>query len=81
MLTVNLAIGMFTPPFGLNLFVSASLFKADIAGLTRGLVPFFVVYLVGLLLVTYWPTPRRSPDWCRERTGRRLGWRCQRAKP
>ena len=27
-MTVNLAIGMFTPPFGLNIFVSQALFKA-----------------------------------------------------
>jgi C4-dicarboxylate transporter DctM subunit len=55
-LTVNLAIGMFTPPFGLNLFVAQAVFKTPLSVLYRGLVPFFLVYLVGLALITYIPS-------------------------
>ena len=54
-LTVNLSIGMFTPPFGLNIFVSQSLFKARLATIYRGLVPFIVIQIVALAIVTYVP--------------------------
>jgi C4-dicarboxylate transporter, DctM subunit len=54
-LTVNLSIGMFTPPFGLNIFVSQSLFKARLATIYRGLVPFIVIQIVALAVVTYVP--------------------------
>lgn len=53
--TVNLAIGMFTPPFGLNLFVSQAMFKAPMALIVRGLVPFLVLQLTALGLITFVP--------------------------
>jgi C4-dicarboxylate transporter DctM subunit len=54
-LTVNLSIGMFTPPFGLNLFLSQALFRAPMARISAGLVPFIVAQLVGLAIITYVP--------------------------
>jgi len=54
-MTVNLAIGMFSPPFGLNLFVSCSIFKVPSAEVVAGLVPFFVTYTVALMIITYVP--------------------------
>ena len=53
--TVNLAIGMFSPPFGLNIFVSCSIFKVPSARVIAGLTPFFLVYLVALAIITYVP--------------------------
>jgi len=53
--TVNLAIGMFTPPFGLNLFVMQSIFKKPIDVLGRAIVPYFCVYFVALIIITYFP--------------------------
>ncbi|MDO8298881.1 TRAP transporter large permease subunit, partial [Lacisediminimonas sp.] len=53
--TVNLAIGMFTPPFGLNIFVSVSIFRENTAKIVMGLIPFFIAYLVALGLITYFP--------------------------
>jgi C4-dicarboxylate transporter DctM subunit len=53
--TVNLAIGMFTPPFGLNLFVSQGLFKVSMGRIVQGLMPFLVAQLAALLLITYVP--------------------------
>jgi C4-dicarboxylate transporter, DctM subunit len=53
--TVNLAIGMFSPPFGLNLFVSCSIFRVPSSEVVRGLMPFFVAYLIALAIITYWP--------------------------
>jgi len=54
-LTVNLSIGMFTPPFGLNLFLTQALFKAPMARIARGLVPFIVIQATALMIITYVP--------------------------
>ena len=53
--TVNLAVGMFSPPFGLNIFVSCSIFKVPSTRVVNGLVPFFVTYLIALAFITYIP--------------------------
>jgi C4-dicarboxylate transporter DctM subunit len=55
-LTVNLSIGMFTPPFGLNIFVSQSLFKARLPAIYHGLVPFILVQIIALAIITYVPS-------------------------
>ena len=54
-MTVNLAIGMFTPPFGLNIFVAQALFKAPLKSIYPGLVPFIVINILALGIVTYVP--------------------------
>jgi C4-dicarboxylate transporter DctM subunit len=54
-MTVNLSIGMFTPPFGLNIFVTQALFKVPLPVLYRGLVPMIGVNLVALVIISYWP--------------------------
>src|SRR5690606_31473163 len=54
-MTVNLAIGMFTPPFGLNLFVSTSIFNVPAGRVISGVLPFIVIYILALMLVTYVP--------------------------
>lgn len=53
--TVNLSIGMFTPPFGLNLFVSQSLFQVPVGRIVRGVLPFLALQLAALLVITYVP--------------------------
>ncbi|MEY3553899.1 MAG: hypothetical protein RL735_2247 [Pseudomonadota bacterium] len=53
--TVNLAIGMFLPPFGLNLFASNALFGTPLPVLYRGVLPFLLIYLAILTLLTYVP--------------------------
>jgi C4-dicarboxylate transporter DctM subunit len=53
--TVNLAIGLFMPPFGLNLFAANALFQTPLPSLYRGVLPFLVVYLIMLALITYVP--------------------------
>ena len=55
-MTVNLSIGMFTPPFGLNIFVAQALFKVPLAKIYPGLVPFIAINIVALGLVTYIPS-------------------------
>lgn len=54
-ITTNLAIGMFHPPFGLNIFVAQSLFKFPLEVIYRGIVPFIFLYLLALALITYIP--------------------------
>ena len=54
-MTVNLAIGMFTPPFGLNIFVAQALFGAPLRTIYPGLAPFIAVNLVALGMITYMP--------------------------
>jgi C4-dicarboxylate transporter DctM subunit len=51
----NLAIGMFCPPFGLNLFATHALFKVPLPVLYRGVMPFLGLYLCALMLITYIP--------------------------
>lgn len=53
---VNLAIGMFTPPFGMNLFVASSIFKIPAFRIIRGLVPFIAIYTIGLFIISYIPS-------------------------
>lgn len=54
-MSVNLAIGMFTPPFGLNIFVAQSVTGLPAHSLYRGVLPFLVVLLIALLIITYVP--------------------------
>jgi C4-dicarboxylate transporter DctM subunit len=53
--TVNLAVGMFMPPFGLNLFAANALFHTPLPSLYRGVAPFLAVYLFMLAVITYIP--------------------------
>jgi len=52
---MNLTIGTFTPPFGLNIFVFQAMFKTPSAILYPGLVPFIILAVAALMLVTYIP--------------------------
>lgn len=54
-MSVNLSIGMFTPPFGLNIFVAQAMFKVPVRVLYRGLAPMIAVNLVALAIISYWP--------------------------
>ncbi len=53
---VNLEIGYLTPPVGLNLFVASTLFKRPLGHIVRAVGPFIAVMLVGLAIITYFPT-------------------------
>lgn len=52
---VNLAIGLVTPPVGVNLYVACGIAKIDIKTISKAMVPIIVAALVVLLLVTYIP--------------------------
>lgn len=51
----NLAIGMYTPPFGMNLFVTSGITKQDMVEMLPGVWPFLAVNLASLLVITYCP--------------------------
>ncbi len=54
-IAVNLSIGMYTPPFGLNLFASQSLFDVPLSQIYKGVVPFLAINILALMLITYVP--------------------------
>jgi len=53
--TVNLAIGLFHPPFGINIFVAQSVLGIKLETIYRGIIPFVVIYLIALAVITYIP--------------------------
>lgn len=52
----NLCIGYNTPPVGLNLFIASSRFERPIVQLYKATLPFLLLLLVTLMLITYWPS-------------------------
>lgn len=54
-MVVNLALGMITPPFGVNLFAACSVAGISLDRITRSLVHFVVVILACLMVITYVP--------------------------
>jgi len=55
MMVLNLTIGLTTPPVGSVLFVGCGIGKTTIADITKSLLPFYVVMILALMLVTYIP--------------------------
>jgi tripartite ATP-independent transporter DctM subunit len=55
MMVVNLAIGLYTPPMGTTLFITSALAQVRIGQTVRELVPFYLVALAVLALVSYVP--------------------------
>lgn len=52
---MNLSIGTFSPPFGVNIFVGQAVFKASIQNIYAGLRPFMLAAVGALMVVTYVP--------------------------
>lgn len=55
MIVTNLAIGMLTPPLGICLIVSGTIAQSKILGMSKAILPFLVVMIIDLLLITYVP--------------------------
>jgi C4-dicarboxylate transporter, DctM subunit len=51
----NLAIGMISPPFGLNIFIGMTTFQIGYLQVVRSVLPFIALAIVALLVVTYLP--------------------------
>jgi C4-dicarboxylate transporter, DctM subunit len=54
-MTVNMEIGMITPPVGLNLFVTSGVAELPVTKVVRAELPWLVVLLAALIVVTYVP--------------------------
>jgi tripartite ATP-independent transporter DctM subunit len=54
-MVVNLALGMITPPFGVNLFAACTVAKISLDRIIGQLVPFVLVILACLMVITYVP--------------------------
>lgn len=52
---VNLEIGYLTPPVGLNLFVSSTLFKKGLGWVVKAVVPTTLLLMASLVVITWWP--------------------------
>mgnify|MGYP002641268906 FL=1 len=55
MMILNLCIGLTTPPVGTVLFVGCGIGKTTIGNLAKSLLPFYVVMIAVLMLITYIP--------------------------
>ena len=55
MLVCCLAIGLATPPFGLNLFVVANISQDQPMSIARRALPFIAAFLIALVLIVYVP--------------------------
>lgn len=54
-MVVNLALGMITPPFGVNLFAACTVARISLDRIVTQLVPFVCVVLTCLMVITYVP--------------------------
>jgi len=51
----NMQIGYITPPVGMNLFIASYRFERPVIEVYRATVPFFLILLATVLVITYWP--------------------------
>ena len=55
LMTVNMEIGMITPPVGLNLYVASGISHLGLTETTKACAPWILVMLVYLMVITYVP--------------------------
>jgi len=51
----NMQLGYFTPPVGMNLFIASYRFNKPVMTLYKATIPFFLILLVAVLIITYVP--------------------------
>ena len=51
----NLELGYLTPPMGENLFLSSFRFNQPLTTVFRSIVPFWLILMAGVLVITYFP--------------------------
>ncbi|MCG0276488.1 MAG: TRAP transporter large permease [Thermosediminibacteraceae bacterium] len=56
LMVCNLAVGMVTPPFGVNLFVAAPMIKEEVIKIGLRAVPFIIAFIIALFIITYVPS-------------------------
>ncbi len=55
LMTINLGIGYCTPPLGVSLYITGALANRDLLYMTRSVLPFLVIQLIVLFMMTYMP--------------------------
>ena len=55
LMTINLGIGYITPPMGVSLYITGAVAKRDIVYVTKAAMPFILLQILLLALLTYWP--------------------------
>jgi C4-dicarboxylate transporter, DctM subunit len=55
LLAINAELGFVTPPFGMNIFVISGVCDAPVTEVVKGEIPFIIVLLAALLIITYFP--------------------------
>ncbi|MBO1002232.1 TRAP transporter large permease [Pseudogracilibacillus auburnensis] len=55
-MTINLEIGMITPPVGLNLFVVSGITKEKLGEVVRGVIPFILLLVLALVVIIVFPS-------------------------
>jgi len=51
----TMQLGYLTPPVGLNLFISSFRFERSIVEVYLSTLPFFVILLLSVVLIVFWP--------------------------
>lgn len=54
-ITVNLACGFISPPYGINLFVASAISGESIENISKAILPSFIAMVICLMLFTYFP--------------------------
>lgn len=54
-LTVNMAIGMITPPVGINLYVGCNVAEIPVANICKKIIPFLIAGIIALFVLTFIP--------------------------
>ena len=54
-LVIMMELALITPPVGMNLFIASYRFERPVLEVFRATIPFFLILLVTVLLITYWP--------------------------
>ena len=54
-MSVNLALGLCSPPYGCNLFVGAAVAKIKMESMFKYIVPYFIIGTITLFVITYVP--------------------------
>ncbi|MCM3714513.1 TRAP transporter large permease [Alkalihalobacillus oceani] len=54
-MVVNLAIGMVTPPVGVNLFVAAPIAGTSLEKISRAVLPFIALLIINVLMISFIP--------------------------
>lgn len=55
-MVVNLAIGMVTPPVGINLFVASNIANIRLEHIVRAITPFIIVLIIDVLILSFMPS-------------------------